>query len=126
MITDPIADMLTRIRNAAKARKSVVRLPHSKLKKNILDILVQHGYISKVEEEKTGQFPELVIDLDIDKDVTLRRISKPGQRIYIGRDNLKPVLNNLGISIVSTSQGLMTNKEARNKGIGGEIICEAY
>ncbi len=126
MNTDPIADMLTRIRNATKARKLTLHLPHSKLKQGILNILAEQGYVKKIGEDKSGQFPELVIELEPNKNLTLRRISKPGQRIYKQGNEIKSVLNGLGISIISTSQGLMTNKEAHKKGIGGEIICEIY
>jgi small subunit ribosomal protein S8 len=126
MNTDPIADMLTRLRNAASAHKALVRLPASKAKKNILEILVKQGLVKAVSEEKTGKHVELVVELDATRQLTLRRVSKPGQRVYTAGKDLKPVLNGLGIAVVSTSQGLMTNKEAHKKGIGGEIICEVY
>ena len=103
MNTDPIADMLTRIRNAASARKSSLHLPASELKKNVLAILEENGYVKKVSEAKTSQFPELVVEIDIEKPITIRRISKPGQRIYSAGKDLKPVLNGLGISVISTT-----------------------
>ncbi|MDD3066262.1 MAG: 30S ribosomal protein S8 [Candidatus Gracilibacteria bacterium] len=126
MSTDPIADMLTRIRNAMSARKTEVRLPHSKQKLAILQLMEKNGFVAKIEEDKTGPFPELVVELPADKKFTFTRISKPGRRIYSKSTDLKPVLSGLGIAVLSTSEGLMTNSEAHKKGIGGEIICEIY
>jgi small subunit ribosomal protein S8 len=126
MSTDPIADMLTRIRNAMHARKEVVRLPHSKQKLAILQLMQKHNFIASFEEDKTGPFPELVVELPAEKSFTFTRISKPGRRVYSKSGDLKPVLSGLGIAVLSTSEGLMTNSEAHNKGIGGEIICEIY
>lgn len=126
MYTDPIADMLTRIRNAQKARKLAVRLPGSRVKRQVLEVLTKHGFIGAISEEKSGVMSTLVVELHAEKEITINRISKPGQRIYAQADELKLVKNGLGISVVSTSQGMMTNSEARQKGIGGEIICELY
>lgn len=136
-MTDPIADMLTRIRNASAAKKSEVVLPMSKIKYSIAKILEKEGYVGSVNVEKSEAkknksfvFDELKIALKYDngKSVisSLKRISKPGLRVYVNRDELPRVLNNLGIAIISTSQGLMTNKEARRKNIGGEVVCEIY
>lgn len=136
-MTDPIADMLTRIRNASAAKKSEVVLPMSKIKYSIAKILEKEGYVgsvgiekSEAKKNKSFVFDELKIALKYDngKSVisSLKRISKPGLRVYVNRDELPRVLNNLGIAIISTSQGLMTNKEARKKNIGGEVVCEIY
>lgn len=131
---DPIADMLSRIRNAAAVGKPEVLLPMSKLKLNIAKLLEENGWIAKAEvvahEGKTG-FDELKIVLKYKTDgkpaiSALNRISKSSRRVYVGKDELPRVLNNLGIAILSTSQGLMTNREARKRNLGGEVICEIY
>lgn len=137
MITnDPIADMLNRIRNAHLARKEEVIIPSSKMKLTIAKILKREGFIKEVRivDEKGaaggGSKNEMVISLKYKKGQPviqkLKRVSSPGRRMYVSRYDLPYVLDNLGIAIVSTSSGLMTNKEARNKKIGGEIICEVY
>ena len=133
-MTDPIADMLTRIRNAMVIRKPDVVLPYSTLKHGIADILQRTGYVKSVDKiEKSANakpFAELRITLKYNGKesviTNLKRISKPGRRVYVSKDDLPTVLNNLGIAIISTPQGLMTNKEARNKNVGGEILCEIY
>lgn len=127
MITDPIADLLTRIRNAEKAKKEVVTLPYSKIKHDICQILVDEKCIQKVE--KTGETkPELVVTLDLYKgfNLTLKRVSRPGQRIYKKYLDLKPVKSGLGFDIISTSKGLMTQKKAYSQKLGGELICRIY
>lgn len=128
MMTDPIADMLTRIRNANQARMSQVDMPHSKLKAQIARILQAEGYISgyRVVEEgvqgtlrvklKYGPNNERVIS-------KLERVSMPGRRVYVGRQRLPRVLSGLGVAIVSTSRGVMTDQEARRLGVGGEVLC---
>ncbi|MEW6236942.1 MAG: 30S ribosomal protein S8 [Candidatus Omnitrophota bacterium] len=130
-VTDPIADLLTRIRNANLAKKEKVEIPASKMKLGIVDILKKEGFIRsyRVVEEaghkmirvylKYGPKQERVI-------TSLERISKPSVHVYSGKDSIPRVLGGLGISIVSTSRGLMTDKEARQQGVGGEIICEVY
>ncbi len=137
-MSDPIADMLTRIRNASAVKKEVIVLPMSKIKYNLAKILERDGWIDKVEVAKVNgkknnsfMFDELNIVLKYNsngnpKISSLKKISKPGRRIYVGKDELPKVLNNLGIAIISTSQGLMTNKEAKKLGVGGEVICEIY
>ncbi len=131
---DPIADMLSRIRNAAAVRKPEILLPMSKLKFNIAKLLQENGWIEKAEvvshEGKSG-FDELKLVLKYKADGTpmissVTRISKSSRRVYVGKDELPRVLNNLGIAILSTSQGLMTNREARRRNLGGEVICEIY
>lgn len=128
-MTDTIADMLTRIRNAQRAHKSSVVIPYSNLKRAIADLLAREGYVGQVE--KTGENPgQLVVALKYNgtkpaiQDIT--RMSTPGHRMYRAADELPTVLNGYGLAIVSTSRGLMTSSEARKLGIGGEIICSVY
>ncbi len=129
MITDPIADYLTRIRNAVMANHRVVEIPASNLKKEITKILFEKGYILNFKFEEDTQPGLIKIALKyhpITKQsaiTQIERISKPGLRRYVGSEELPRVLNGLGVAIVSTSKGLMTDKEARVKGIGGEVIC---
>ncbi len=137
-MTDPIADMLTRIRNASAVGKYEVVLPMSKIKYEIAKILEKEGWVQKVEvvksnnaKNKTASFDQLKIVLKYKKNgkpfiTSLKRISRPGLRQYVGKDEIPKVLNNFGISIISTSKGLMTGKQAKIEGIGGEIICEIY
>lgn len=129
-MTDPIADMLTRIRNAQKARKTVVHIPHSKMKKAVADILLREGYVKSADIEEMKPASILVLGLKYEgKEPIIQSIvreSKPGHRKYRKAEELPRVLNDYGIAIISTSQGLMTNKDARQKGIGGEIICSIY
>lgn len=133
-MTDPIADMLTRIRNASKVKKSNVYIPFSKLKLEILKLLKKEGYIEGYEEitpspeNKFGGI-NVILKYKDDKEnaiTSIKKISKPGRRIYVTKEDLPRVLNGLGISIISTSKGLMTNKDARKSGTGGEVICEIY
>jgi small subunit ribosomal protein S8 len=126
MFTDPIADMLTRIRNAQHARKEKVTIPHSKQKLAILKVLEAHGFVGKVEEAKSGDFPVIEVAIKPDETFQFNRVSKPGRRIYTKANEIKPVLNDLGIAVLSTSQGFLTNKEAKEKNLGGEVICEIY
>jgi len=130
-ITDPIADMLTRIRNGSKAEKKWVNIPASKLKKELARIFVEEHFIKKfdyIEDNKQG---ELRVFLKYDeKDMPIikgiKRISKPGLRKYAQADNLPRVLNGLGIAVISTSSGVMTDRDARKKDIGGEVICHVW
>ena len=132
MYADPIADYLTRIRNAIMAGHKVVEIPASNLKKRITEILHDKGYILSYKFEDKG--PQGVIKIALKyHPITkapaikgLKRISKPGRRIYVSKDKLPRVLNGLGIAIISTSQGVMTDKEARAKGIGGEVIAYVW
>ena len=127
MNTDPIADLLTRIRNAEKAQKEVVVLPYSRIKFDICKILEAQKSISKVEKNDETK-AEITIELNLNKgfNLTLKRISKPGQRIYKKYNELKPVKSGLGFDIISTSQGLMTQKKAYHDKLGGELICRIY
>lgn len=132
MMTDPIADMLTRIRNAQKARHATVAIPFSKLKWRLAEILLSEGYIAKLEkqEKKDGQAMSLMITLKYHgKEPAIQMVSRestPGHRMYRQASELPRVLNDYGIAIVSTSRGVITNKEARKLGIGGEVICSVY
>ena len=129
MVTDPIADYLTRIRNAVLANHRMVEIPSSKIKKEITKILFEKGYILnfKFEEEKKPGLIKIALKYHpvtkISAISQMERASKPGLRKYVDAGNLPRVLNGLGIAIISTSQGLMTDKEARVKKIGGEVIC---
>ncbi len=127
-MTDPIADMLTRIRNALAVRKTELNVPYSNLKFAIAKILVQEGYVASADKSKSGGREEISIHLRYNNAQPaihfLHRVSTPGQRQYVSRNELPYVLNDLGVAILSTSQGLMTNKQARKIGIGGEVLCE--
>jgi small subunit ribosomal protein S8 len=130
-VTDPIADFLTRIRNAHMAKQNVVQIPHSKMKAEIARILQQEGYVQEVSERGTGVEKRLVIDLkygpDGSRGITgLRRMSRPGRRVYRKQTNIPRVLDGLGVAILSTSQGILTDHQARRQGIGGEVLCFVY
>ena len=129
MMTDPIADMLTRIRNASAVKKQEVVLPLSRVKFEIAKILENEGYLAGVEKTE-GPKPSLKLQLRYGIDGpavrAVKRVSKPGRRVYVPKTSLPKVLNDIGIAVVSTSAGLMTNKEARKRGLGGEIVCEVY
>ena len=131
MTTDPIADMLTRIRNALTARHDSVEMPSSKMKKSIADILLAEGYINGVEVKEEGVQPTMVIRLKYganrQKAITgIERISKPGLRVYVPAEKLPKVLGGLGIAIVSTSKGVMTDKQARAAHAGGEVLAYVW
>ncbi len=133
MYTDPIADYLTRIRNAAKANHRVVEVPASNMKKQMTKILYDKGFISNYKFEETENKQGLIkIALKynpitkMSAITSIRRISKPGLRKYVNAEKLPRVINGLGIAIVSTSRGLMTDKEARQMHVGGEVICYVY
>ena len=128
VMTDPIADMLTRIRNANIVKHESVELPASKIKKAVADILVEEGYLVKSENYVDGSVPMLKLTLKYgankERVITgIKRISKPGLRIYAQKDNIPKVLGGLGTAVLSTSKGIMTDKKARVEGIGGEVIC---
>lgn len=130
MMTDPIADMLTRIRNGLAVKKAEIVLPYSKIKHEIAKILKREGYIAEAEKIEDN-FASLKLTLAYKEDKTpaivhIQRISKPGQRRYVSREKIPYVLNNLGIAVLSTSKGLMTNRQARRSKIGGELICEVW
>ena len=129
MMSDPIADRLTRIRNANTAKHDTVDVPASKMKVAIADILTKEGYIRGWEMEDAGSFQNIHITLKYGKDKSektisgLKRISKPGLRVYASKDELPRVLGGLGIAIISTNKGVITDKEARNAGVGGEVLA---
>jgi small subunit ribosomal protein S8 len=127
MMTDPISDMLTRIRNAQACGKNMVSMPSSKLKAAIAQVLKDEGYIDQFAVRETGPKRDIEISLKyyagqpvIEK---LERVSRPGLRIYRGVEEIPKVLNGLGIAIVSTSRGVMTDRKARSQGVGGEVLC---
>ena len=131
VITDPIGDLLTRIRNGLIARHTEVRIPHSRVKVRIAEILAREGYVEDVEVIPSGIRSEIKIKLKYTTSrhpviQGLRRVSKPGLRVYAGRDELPRVQGGLGIAIVSTSKGVMTDKEARRHKVGGEVMCEVW
>ncbi len=129
MNTDPIADLLTRIKNASRARKNEVVLPHSKVKEAILTNLLQKKFIDSfkvVNGEKPSHKNISIILNPIHSDIEVKRVSKPGQRIYVKAEEIKKVNGGLGMSIISTSKGIMTNEEAMKLKLGGEVLCEVY
>ncbi len=131
MNTDPIADMLTRIRNANLVSHETVEMPSSKLKVELAKLLKEEGYITAYSTKQSGKFTFLTIALKYDEKQkpvisNLRRISKPGLRSYCKAKNLPQVLGGLGIAIISTSQGLMTDRKARKENMGGEILCYVW
>lgn len=129
-MTDPIADMLTRIRNAQRAGKAKVSMPLSRSKQAIAALLLEEGYVANVQVTEEGVKSTLVLELKYfdGRPVIehLERISRPGLRIYRGTDDLPSVLGGLGVAIVSTSKGLMTDRTARAQGMGGEVVCTVY
>ncbi len=128
MLTDPISDMLTRIRNANKALHDTVEMPTSRAKVEIARLLKEEGYIRDYRVEKAGSFDVLVIELKYGRNRErvisgLKRVSKPGRRIYARKDRLPRVLGGMGVAIMSTSSGLMTSRSAEERGVGGEVVC---
>ena len=130
-MTDPIADMLTRIRNASSAMHDEVEIPASKIKKNIAQILLDEGYIDGVDSAEDNGHPMLKITLRYSDEreraiAGIRRISKPGRRVYRSAQQLPRVLGNLGVAIISTSQGVMTDRQARQAKVGGEVVAYVW
>jgi small subunit ribosomal protein S8 len=128
MMTDPVADMLTRIRNANKALQETVQMPSSNLKAEIARLLKEEGYIRDYRIEKGQSFDTLVIELKFGRNrerviTDLKRVSKPGRRVYARKDRLPRVLGGMGTAILSTSSGLVTSRRAQELGVGGEVIC---
>ncbi|MDU1414767.1 MAG: 30S ribosomal protein S8 [Clostridium sp.] len=127
-MTDPIADLLTRIRNANVVRHEVVEVPSSKMKKAIANIMLEEGYLKNIEEYQDGNVSMLRLSMKYGQNkerviTGLKRISKPGLRVYSNKEDIPKVLNGLGVAIISTSKGLVTDREARKLGLGGEVIC---
>ncbi len=131
MMTDPISDMLTRIRNAQRARHAEVRLPASKLKLAVAQVLQAQGYVTDVGLDETADKPTLRMGMRYRDDGRemidgLSRISRPSRRVYVAAEEVPKVRNGLGIAILSTSQGVMTDQDAREKNVGGEVLCEVW
>jgi small subunit ribosomal protein S8 len=133
MMTDPIADMLTRIRNAVRVERPQVEMPLSKVKRGLAEVLKREGYIWDWREQEDESAPsrQLLIELKYGPNGErvirhIRRVSKPGRRVYSRADGLRPVLNGLGISIISTSRGVISDREARQRNLGGEVLCEVW
>ncbi len=130
-MTDPVADMLTRIRNANSAYHDTVAMPHSKIKVHIAEILQQEGYIAswKVEDAEVGRNLVVALKFGPSRERSIggiKRVSKPGLRVYARKDNLPKVLGGLGVAILSTSAGLMTDKQAKKQGVGGEVLAYVW
>ncbi len=130
-VNDPIADFLTRIRNAQMAKHDTVEIPHSKLKWELARILKEEGYINDFSERGSGAEARIVIELKYGPDgqraiTGLRRMSRPGRRVYRKQTNIPRVLDGLGVAILSTSQGILTDHAARRIGVGGEVLCFVY
>jgi len=131
MMTDPIADMLTRIRNAVRVERPNVTMPISKVKRGLAEVLKREGYIWGWQEVAAEPVPQLQLELKYGPNGErvirhIKRVSKPGHRIYSGAGKLRPVLNGLGISILSTSRGVISDREARQRNLGGEVLCELW
>jgi small subunit ribosomal protein S8 len=130
-VNDPIADFLTRIRNAGMARHEKVEIPHSRMKAEMARILKEQGYINDYSEKSAGAEKRLIIELKYSSDgqraiTGLRRMSRPGRRVYRKQTSIPRVLDGLGVAILSTSRGILTDHEARRVGVGGEVLCFVY
>jgi len=131
MMTDPIADMLTRIRNAVRVERPFVDMPISKVKRGLADVLKREGYIWDWQEVEDAPVAQLRIELKYGPNgerviQKIRRVSKPGRRVYSKARSLRPVLNGLGITVISTSRGVISDREARQRNLGGEVLCEVW
>jgi small subunit ribosomal protein S8 len=130
-MTDPISDMLTRIRNGITARKAKVQIPSSKLKQRIAQVLADEGFIAGVSHENDDKQGVITVELKYDGDNNnaiqgIRRVSRPGQRKYARKDTMPRVRSGLGVAILTTSQGIMTDRAAKKAGLGGELLCEVW
>ena len=130
-MTDPIADMLTRIRNGITARKAKVQIPSSKLKQRIAQVLVDEGFLAAVTHENDDKQGTITVELKYDSEnhntiQGIRRVSRPGQRKYARKDNMPRVRSGLGVAILTTSKGIMTDRQAKKAGLGGELLCEIW
>ena len=131
MMTDPIADMLSRIRNAALARHDRVEMPHSKLKEHVAAVMKSEGYLDDVRSSEGDERKMLTLVMRYGRDKQsaldgVRRVSTPGRRVYVRHDRIPRVLSGMGVSILSTSRGVMTDKDARKQRVGGELLCEVW
>ena len=132
-MTDPIADMLTRIRNASRARHQMVAVPWSRVKENIVKVFVEEGYVKEYKKVKAaeGAGDELIIQLKFDRDnrpiiLGLKRVSRPSLKVYVGAQQLTPIRKGLGINILSTSKGILVDREAQRAKVGGEVLCSVW
>ena len=132
-MTDPIADMLTRIRNASRARHQRVAVPWSRVKENIVKVFVEEGYVKEYKKVKAaeGAGEELIIQLKFDRDnrpiiLGLKRVSRPSLKVYVGAQQLTPIRKGLGINVLSTSKGILVDREAQRANVGGEVICSVW
>jgi len=132
-MTDPIADLLTRVRNAARARHQKVAVPWSRLKESIVKILIEEGYLKELKKVKAAQGggEDLVIQLKFDREnrpiiTGLKRVSSPGRRVYVGAKGLSPVRKGLGIHVLSTPKGILVDREAQKAKVGGELLCSVW
>jgi small subunit ribosomal protein S8 len=128
VMTDPIADMLTRIRNANVVRHEIVDIPASTIKRALASILLEEGFVKNIEELMDGSVPVIRLTMKYGQNkerviTGLKRISKPGLRVYVGKEDVPKVLGGLGLAVISTSKGIMTDRLARKSGLGGEVIC---
>ncbi len=127
MITDPVADLLTRIRNASRAKHEFVLIPYSKIKESLVAVLASEGFLGEVKIVRNEKFPQLKVFLIPENSgIELVRKSTPGRRAYVSCSELRPVKNGYGVGIVSTSKGLLTTEKAIEAGLGGEYVCEVY
>jgi small subunit ribosomal protein S8 len=129
MMTDPVSDMLSRIRNAAMARHERTHVPASKLKRHIAEILKAEGYIADVRDGDEPHTITIVLKYGRDRQCAIdgiRRVSRPGRRVYVGHDDIPRVLSGMGVAILSTSRGVMSDREARKQKVGGELLCEVW
>jgi small subunit ribosomal protein S8 len=131
MMTDPIADMLTRVRNAVRIERPHVEMPSSKVKRGVAEVLKREGYIWDFQVEQQEPVEQLRLELKYGPNGErvirhIKRISRPGRRVYSKAKDLRPVLNGLGISVISTSRGVISDREARQRNVGGEVLCEVW
>jgi small subunit ribosomal protein S8 len=133
MMTDPIADMLTRIRNAVRVERQFVDMPVSKVKRGLAEVLKREGYIWDWKETETDGAPSVTLQIELKYGPNgervirkIRRRSKPGRRVYSKAKDLRPILGGLGISVISTSRGVVSDREARQRNLGGEVLCEVW
>ena len=131
MMTDPIADMLTRVRNAVRIERPNVEMPSSKVKRGVAEVLKREGYIWDFQVQEQEPVEQLRLELKYGPNGErvirhIKRVSKPGRRVYSKAKDLRPVLNGLGISVISTSRGVISDREARQRNVGGEVLCEVW
>ena len=131
MMTDPIGDMLTRIRNAGMARHAETRCPVSKTRRSVATVLQSAGFLGEIRIEAEGGHTYMVMEIRYDENGSalidgIRRVSKPGRRVYVGKDELPRVRHGLGVAVISTSRGILSDADARSQSLGGEVLCEVW